>query len=83
MRERGIGEAPGEELHLGLDRPRRDELPPDALQLGKRCTSVTVHGDTAVLEFFRTSTIWSCGCGSVTWISPDCSAWNSDGVDGM
>src|SRR5918992_5943444 len=26
-------------------------VPPDALQLGKRCTSVTVHGDTAVLEF--------------------------------
>jgi salicylate hydroxylase len=26
-------------------------VPPDALQLGKRCTSVTAHGDTAVLEF--------------------------------
>jgi salicylate hydroxylase len=26
-------------------------VPPDAVQLGKRCTSVTVHGDTAVLRF--------------------------------
>src|SRR5512134_2054518 len=33
--------------------------------------------------FLRMSTIWSCGCGSVTWISPELSAWKSDGVDGM
>src|SRR5574340_460740 len=29
------------------------------------------------------SLIWIWGCGSVTWISPDCSAWKIDGVDGM
>src|SRR4026209_2529456 len=34
-------------------------------------------------EFFRRSTIWSCGCGSVASISPAFSAWNNDAVDGM
>src|SRR5262245_60541472 len=29
------------------------------------------------------STIWSCACGSVSSISPDCSAWKIDGVEGM
>ncbi len=33
--------------------------------------------------FRRISTIWSCGCGSVTWISFERSDWNSDAVFGM